>query len=147
MEVFDGMYLNVGELKAAQKTAQKKLIKSTRELTNQVPAPESMRGVKQYASIATGYVNIPEDGVYYISSDLEEIWIDGKLMVNNGGEVKRFSRHDTSAALAKGLHEIKLVFLGHIIGGWPSNWNNGGVQLRKANAEKFEPITPEMLSH
>lgn len=47
-----------------------------------------MRGVKQYAAIATGYVNIPEDGVYYISSDLEEVWIDGKLMVNNGGEGK-----------------------------------------------------------
>ena len=65
----------------------------------------------------------------------------------HGGEVKRFSRHDTSAALAKGLHEIKLVFLGHIIGGWPSNWNDGSVQLRKSDAEKFTPITAEMLSH
>ena len=79
------------------------------------------RQVKQYAAIATGYVNIPEDGVYYISSDNEEVWIDGKLLVNNAGEVKRFSRHDSSAALSKGLHEIKVVFLGHIIGGWPSN--------------------------
>ena len=147
MEVFDGMYLSVNNLEAAQKTGKKQVIKTTRELTNQVPAPESMRGVKQYAAIATGYVNIPEDGVYYISSDLEEVWIDGKLMVNNGGEVKRFSRHDTSAALAKGLHEIKLVFLGHIIGGWPSNWNDGSVQLRKSDAEKFTPITAEMLSH
>ena len=58
------------------------------------------------------YVNIPEDGVYYISSDNEEVWIDGKLLINNGGEVKRFSRHDTSVALAAGLHEIKVVFLG-----------------------------------
>ena len=147
MEVFDGMYLSVNNLEAAQKTGKKQVIKTTRELTNQVPAPESMRGVKQYAAIATGYVNIPEDGVYYISSDLEEVWIDGKLMVNNGGEVKRFSRHDTSVALAKGLHEIKLVFLGHIIGGWPSNWNDGSVQLRKSDAEKFTPITAEMLSH
>jgi len=45
------------------------------------------------------------------------------------------------------LHEIKLVFLGHIIGGWPSNWNDGSVQLRKSDAEKFTPITAEMLSH
>lgn len=95
------MYLSVNNLEAAQKTGKKQVIKTTRELTNQVPAPESMRGVKQYAAIATGYVNIPEDGVYYISSDLEEVWIDGKLMVNNGGEVKRFSRHDTSAAWQK----------------------------------------------
>ena len=118
-----------------------------RSLTSYVKVNEAMRGVKQYAAIATGYVNIPEDGVYFISSDLEEVWIDGKLMINNKGEVKRFSRHDTSAALAKGLHEFKVVFLGHIIGGWPSNWNDGSVKLRKADAEKFTPITADMLFH
>ena len=106
-----------------------------------------MRGVKQYAAIATGYVMIPEDGVYYFSSDLEEVWLDGKLLIDNGGEVKRFSRHDRSAALAKGLHEIKAVFLGHIIGGWPSNWNDGSIKLRKADAEEFSAISPEMLVH
>lgn len=147
MEVFDGMYLNVKELEAAAKTPTKKVIKDLKEIRSQVETSESMRGVKQYAAIASGYVNIPEDGVYYISSDLEEVWIDGKLLVNNGGEVKRFSRHDTSIALAKGLHEIKAVFLGHIIGGWPSNWNDGSISLRKADAEKFTKITPDMLMH
>ena len=148
MEVYDGMYLSVADFEAKKPQPRaKKVITKTRELTAQVPAPESMRGVKQYAAVATGYVNIPADGVYFISSNLEEVWIDGKLMVNNGGEVKRFSRHDTSAALAKGLHEIKLVFLGHIIGGWPSNWNDGSVSLREANATEFTAITPEMLSH
>ena len=106
-----------------------------------------MRGVKQYAAIATGYVNIPEDGVYYLSSDLEEVWIDGKLMISNGGETKRFSRHDTSIALAKGLHEIKAVFLGHIVGGWPSNWNDGSISLRKADQKEFKAISEEMLCH
>lgn len=126
---------------------KKSVIKDLREITSVVKSSESMRGVKQYAAIATGYVNIPEDGVYYISSDNEEVWIDGKLLVNNGGEVKRFSRHDSSAALSKGLHEIKVVFLGHIIGGWPSNWNDGSVKLRKADSDKFVKITPEMLVH
>ena len=106
-----------------------------------------MRGVKQYGAVATGYVNIPEDGVYYVSSNNEEVWIDNNLLINNQGEVKRFSRHDTSVALAKGLHEIKVVFLGHIIGGWPSNWNDGSILLRKADASEFTPITPEMLVH
>ena len=104
-----------------------------------------MRGVKQYAAIASGYVDIPEDGVYYFSSELEEVWIDGKMLVNNKGEVKRFSRSDKSVALAKGLHELKAVFLGHIIGGWPSNWNDGSIRIRKADAEKFERIQPEQL--
>ena len=83
----------------------------------------------------------------YPSSDLEEVWIDGKLLINNGGEVKRFSRHDNSVALAKGLHEIKAVFLGHIIGGWPSNWNDGSINLRKADADKFTKIDGKMLCH
>ena len=146
MQVTDGMFLESSKL-ADVKEWKKLAIKDLRQLTNQVPAPESMRGVKQYAAIATGYVNIPEDGVYYISTDNEEVWIDGKLLINNGGEVKRFSRHDTSVALAAGLHEIKVVFLGHIIGGWPSNWNDGSVKLRKEGAEKFTRITPEMLVH
>ena len=97
MEVTDGMYLNVDQL-AGAKTWKSAPCKELRALTSYVKTDESMRGVKQYAAVATGYVEIPEDGVYFISSDNEEVWIDGKLLVNNGGEVKRFSRHDTSAA-------------------------------------------------
>lgn len=146
MQTTDGMFLNSSELENISEW-KKSVIKDLRELTNVVKSYESMRGFKQYAAVATGYVNIPEDGVYYISSDNEEVWIDGKLLVNNSGEVKRFSRHDSSAALSKGLHEIKVVFLGHIIGGWPSNWNDGSVKLRKADTDKFVKITPEMLVH
>ena len=147
MEVTDGMYLNVKELEAAQKETKKSVIKDLKEIRSVVKTSESMRGVNQYAAVATGYVNIPEDGVYFISSDLEEVWIDGKLLVNNGGEVKRFSRHDSSVAFINGLHEIKAVFLGHIIGGWPSNWNDGSIKLRKSDAKEFTAITPEMLCH
>ena len=146
MEVAYGYFLNTAEFdKVKDRTSS--VIKTLREIRQVEKTDESMRGVKQYGAVATGYVNIPADGVYYISSDNEEVWIDGKLLINNSGEVKRFSRHDSSAALAKGLHEIKVVFLGHIIGGWPSNWNDGSVKLRKADAEKFTAITPEMLVH
>jgi len=104
-----------------------------------------MRDVRQYAAVATGFIDIPENGVYFFSSDLEEVWVGGKLLVNNGGEVKRHSRNDRSIALEKGMHELKLVFLGHIIGGWPSNWNNGVVMLRKSDEKKFRKITSDML--
>ena len=146
MQVTDGMFLNASQL-ADVKEWKKSVMKDLREISSVVKTTESMRGVKQYAAIATGYVNIPEDGVYYISSINEEVWIDGKLLINNSGEVKRFPRTDTSIALAKGLHEIKVVFLGHIIGGWPSNWNDGSVKLRKSDSDKFVNITPDMLVH
>ena len=148
MEVFDGMYLNVDELaKAKPAVKETKTIAKTRELTSYVKTDESMRGVKQYAAVATGYINIPEDGVYFLSSELEEVWIDGKLLINNKNEVKRFSRADASVALAKGLHEIKAVFLGHVVGGWPSNWNDGSIKYRKAADEKFQTVGEDMLVH
>lgn len=144
MEVTDGMYLKTSDIPtdAQWRTSAIKDLKEIREV---VKTDESMRNVKQYAAIASGYVDIPEDGVYYISSDNEEVWIDGKMIISNSGEVKRFSRHDTSLALAKGLHPIKVVFLGHIIGGWPSNWNDGSVKIRKSDETSFRKITPDML--
>ncbi|MDH6357577.1 family 20 glycosylhydrolase [Parabacteroides sp. PF5-9] len=146
MDVTYGYFLESSEMDKATDW-KSSVLRDLRTITQVEKTDESMRGVKQYGAIASGYVHIPEDGVYYISSENEEVWIDGKLLVNNKGETKRFSRNDSSAALAKGLHEIKVVFLGHIIGGWPSNWNRGDVCLRKADAEQFSPITPEMLVH
>lgn len=45
----------------------------------------TLRGANNYAAIAEGYINIPEDGVYYLSSRLEQVWIDNKLMISNEG--------------------------------------------------------------
>ena len=146
MKVTYGYFLESSKLEGVTDWKES-TIKDLFEIRSVEKTDESMRNVKQYAAVASGYVDIPEDGVYIFSSDNEEVWIDGKLLINNGGEVKRFSRHDSSVALAKGLHEIKVVFLGHIIGGWPSNWNDGSVKIRKAGAEKFEAITPAMLSY
>ncbi|MDR2498840.1 MAG: family 20 glycosylhydrolase [Tannerellaceae bacterium] len=124
---------------------QERRIERLEELSRLEPYSNSMRNFKQYAAVATGFVKIPEDAVYYIASDNEEVWIDGRLIVNNAGEVKRFSRHDKSIALAAGYHEIKVVFLGHIIGGWPSNWSNSSVGIRKEGNDRFAPISAESL--
>lgn len=141
-----GYYLNVDGLSDAE-IWQTITIQSLREITNQekVDWGISIRDFKPYAAIATGYIEIPEDGVYYFSSDNEEVWIDNKLLINNRGEVKRFSRNDKSVALAKGLHEIKIVYLGHIIGGWPTIWSDGSVSIRKEDAEQFTKVSSDML--
>ena len=144
MKMAYGTYLNSAEL--AKATDWKDLtIKTLRDIRSQEPTWENMRGVKYYGAIATGYVEIPEDGVYYFSSNNDEVWIDGKLLIDNADETKRFSRKDKSVALAKGLHEIKVVFCSHIIGGWPSAWDDASINIRKSDAEKFTPITAEML--
>lgn len=92
-----------------------------------------------YSTILTGYVNIPADGVYYFSTD-SEMWLDGKLFITNEGEegrARRFSRSDKSIALAKGYHPIKLVRLGAIFGGWPTQWEPMSLSIRANGEDKF----------
>jgi N-acetyl-beta-hexosaminidase len=140
MKVIDGYYLNASEFDE-NKEGRTSDIKSLYEIRSVVPTDEQMRDIKQYGAIATGYVNIPEDGVYYFSSNNEQVWIDGKLLIDNANQVKRFSRADKSMALAKGLHPIKVIFLGHIIGGWPSNWDDASVRIRKEGEKFFKAFT------
>lgn len=146
LQLAEGEYLDVDGLEGVQ-TWRDSTLTDLGSLSQLRPYSASMRHFPQYAAIATGYVDIPEDGVYFISGNLEEIWIDDVKLVDNRGEVKRYSRHDSSVALAKGLHRFKAVFLGHILGGWPSNWTRGNVMLRKADADRFTPISPEQLYH
>lgn len=148
VKYYDGMYLDMKAFEAAKpEVLETKVARSMRELTSYRRVSESMRGVAQYAAIGMGYIYIPKDDVYFVSSNLEEVWMDGKLLVNNSGEVKRYSRHDNSIALTEGLHEIKVVFLGHVIGGWPSNWNDGSVLLRRSGENEFKAVKPEDLWH
>lgn len=144
MRMTYGTFLKSSDLEKASRWKNIN-IEETRDIRSQVNSTESMRGVKQYSAIANGYINIDEDGVYFFSSNNDEVWIDGKLIVNNQNEVKRFSRNDGSIALAKGLHEIKIVFLGHIIGGWPSIWDDASINIRESKQTKFTPISKEKL--
>lgn len=105
----------------------------------------TLRGANNYAAIAEGYINIPEDGVYYLSSRLEQVWIDNKLVVNNEGDVKASTMNDSSVALAKGLHPIKVVFLANIIGGWPSWWSSTAIEMRKDNEKEFTAVGGSQL--
>lgn len=136
-----GMFLNVAELeKATGKAERDTVISKLVDIRSVANFGEPLNGYDNYASIAEGYIQIDEDGVYYFSTDNEEFWIDGVKLIDNSGEVKRFSRNDKSVSLAKGLHPIKIVYLGHIIGGWPSVWNDGKVEMRRSDQEKFEKI-------
>lgn len=93
-----------------------------------------------YSTVITGYMNIPEDGVYYFSTDYE-FWVDGKLLISNEKDnnrtARRFSRSDQSVALAKGYHSIKLIRMGAIFGGFPSQWENILISIRKEGQPAF----------
>ncbi len=141
MHNVSGMFLNVTELeKASGNDVRDTVISKLIDIRSVRNFGEPLNGYNNYASIAEGYINIEDDGVYYFSTDNEEFWIDGQKLIDNSGEVKRFSRHDKSIALAKGMHPIKIVYLGHIIGGWPSVWNDGKVEIRKSTETELQRI-------
>lgn len=97
------------------------------------------------AEVIEGYIDIPEDGIYFFSSNQDQVWIDDALVINNDGYVKRFSQNDGSKALAKGLHKLKVIYLNNVYRGWASDWNTIEVKYRKSTHEGFSPITADML--
>ncbi len=103
---------------------------------------EAVRGQRQinsllgksedYASVAEGYIDIKENGIYEFSSNNSQVWIDGLLTVDNSTlKVARFSPNKRQLALAKGKHAVKVVFLGGIFKGWPTYWDDGKVSCKK----------------
>lgn len=97
------------------------------------------------AEIIEGYIDIPEDGVYFFSSNQDQVWIDDALVINNDGYVKRFSQNDGSKALAKGLHKLKVIYLNNVYRGWASDWNTVEVKIRKSTEETFKSVAADML--
>lgn len=140
MKTTPGEFFNSTELYAQERNWTPKAITKLRELSAQSATDAHMRSVEQYAAIAEGYVQIDSTDVYYISSNNNEVWIDGRLVIDNNDEVKRNSRRDNCLVLEGGLHEVRIVFLGHILGGMPSNWDSAAIALRPEGAESFRNI-------
>ncbi|WP_439185373.1 family 20 glycosylhydrolase [Carboxylicivirga taeanensis] len=98
------------------------------------------------ASILTGYIEMPEDGIYEFSTNVDQFFLGDELLINNDGEVKRFSRNNSSIALKKGKHAVKIIYLNNIIGGWPQAWNGPRVEFRLQGTDNFTTVTQEMYS-
>ncbi|MDN5213647.1 family 20 glycosylhydrolase [Fulvivirgaceae bacterium BMA12] len=99
------------------------------------------------AAIFSGYLEITDEAVYEFSTDLDQFFIGGRKLIDNDGEVKRYSRNDASIALGKGLHPIRIVFLNNVYGGWPQIWNGFRISYRKQGAEKFKLVPVERFKH
>ena len=141
MKRIKGNFLKVSQLELADGTWKYADIDNLKDIKiKQEDDAATLRGANNYAAIAEGYINIPEDGVYYLSSRFEQVWIDNKLVINNEGDVKASTLNDSSVALAKGLHPIRIVFLSNIVGGWPSWWSKTSIEIRKDSEQLFKEV-------
>lgn len=141
MKRIKGNFLKVSQLELADGIWEYADINNLEDIKmKQEDDAATLRGANNYAAIVEGYINIPEDGVYYLSSRFEQVWIDNKLVINNEGDVKASTLNDSSVALAKGLHPIRIVFLSNIVGGWPSWWSKTSVEIRKDSEQLFKEV-------
>jgi len=99
------------------------------------------------AHIFTGYLELAEEGIYEFSTNLDQLFIANQLIIDNDGEVKRFSRNNTTIALGKGKHAVKLIYINNVIGGWPQAWNGPKVEFRLQGTEAFSTVMNEMYSY
>ena len=114
-------------------------------LRTQAVVPNSVRNVDNYAAVAEGYLKVEADGVYEFHTNNNQLWIDGTLVVDNSQDlIPRHSPNNAQKALAKGLHRIKVVFLGGIYSGWPTYWDDATVAMRQPG-EKWSNIAAGQL--
>lgn len=104
-------------------------------------APESL-------VVYEGFVELPEDGVYGFTTDMEELWIDGERIVKNGQEAaSRHLRHKTTRALAAGKHAFRLVFNNMVRHGWPDVWNDISFFVKSPSGTAYERVKASQLTH
>jgi len=93
-----------------------------------------------------GFVDIPEDGVYYFASKQEKVKIADSLIIDPEYTLKRFPLEGT-IALKKGKHPIEIVYINNVIKGWASDWNTVEVTYRKADETEYKAIDSTMIFH
>lgn len=93
-----------------------------------------------------GYVDIPEDGVYYFSSTQDQVWIGNQLVIDYKTPLKKHPK-ESSIALQKGKHKLKIVYLNNIAKGWATDWNTVELKYRKASEVDYKEINENMIFH
>jgi hexosaminidase len=112
-----------------------------RKLPKLYPFNGNMQDPKFFAAEAEGYFKVPETGTWQFSSLYDEVWIDGRLLIDNRGEIKKNFRHDGALVLEEGIHHVKVVFLSNVNGGWTTARNKGEVLTRLVGTEKWKNLS------
>ena len=135
----DGRFITAADTKGAAWKEVK--VEKLRDLTTLEPFDRNMPdSLRFYAVEAQACFNVKDTDIYRFSSDCDQVWIDGRLLIDNGAEVKRYSRQDAEAALEAGPHSVKVVYIYNVIGGWNSIRNKTDVQVRRAGTEKWRKL-------
>ena len=136
----DGRFWNAAALEGAEWTPID--LKSFRDITALEPYDRNLPDSTRFFAVEAGACfKVKETGVYRFSSDCDRVWIDYNLLIDNSDEpVKRYSRHDAELVLAEGVHNVHLLYIFNIKGGWNPLRNKSEVSMRKPGSEEWKPI-------
>ncbi|WP_438712589.1 family 20 glycosylhydrolase [Aquimarina muelleri] len=98
------------------------------------------------AVVMNGYLEIPEDGVYYFSSCQDQVWIADQLIIDYKDALKKHPK-ENSIALQKGKHKLKIIYLNNIAKGWATDWNTVELKYRKASEVDYHTVDENMIFH
>ncbi len=93
-----------------------------------------------------GYIEVPEDEVYYFSSTQDQVWIGDQLLINHNDAVRKHPK-ENSIALQKGKHKLKIIYLNTITQCWATDWNTVELKYRKASEEEYQAVGERMIFH
>ena len=99
------------------------------------------------AAIFTGYIDIPESGVYVFGTDADRLEIDSEEVVNNDGKLAMHQLGRGTRALEKGRHAFRMTFLNYPDGGRPRAWDRLGFVYKLQSDKEFVWAAPESMSH
>lgn len=143
LSVYKGTYLNLYNLPTVPDYVQ--TVPDFSALRRQAKVPANVRNVDNYVAIAEGFIEVSADGVYEFSTNNHQLWIDTSLLVDNSNMTcPRYSPNNAQKALSKGLHRIKVAFIGGIFAGWPTYWDDASVKYRAVGSE-WKKVDGNML--
>lgn len=100
-----------------------------------------------WAFVAEGFINIPADGMYVLSCNANDLWLNNNKVITHNGIMQKNSQQDIVLPLAKGLHSIRYTFINQEKEGWINTWADKQVYIKKYGEQKFHTLNSENTYH
>lgn len=137
-----GMYLDSVAMAKAKWSAPK--VVSTFD-TKWVESPHYK---EPWVAVYEGLFEVPQDGVYTITTDQYLLYVDGRPVIVNSDKIATRHLHNKNTmALEKGKHSFKLVVNNRVAGGWPYTWSKATFYYMAPGSSKLVDVCNTPLSH
>lgn len=145
MKETKGYFQNISELQnTSEANTSTSVIKKIKNTNTTYHWGHKVNEDNYKAIVLDGYIDIPEDGVYYFSSTQDQVWIANQLILDYKNPLKKHPI-ESSIALKKGKHALKIIYLNNIAKGWATDWNTVELKYRNANEEQYHIVDETMI--